>query len=447
MKLILEQISQYIWSFNACNPEGQRDPWRHFLQIMSVTIREFWDGLITLRAMGLVYTTLLSLVPLLAVSISVLKGFGVHDQLEPTLVRLLEPLGEKNTEVAGRIVSFVENLDFSVLGAIGLILLIYTAISLIQKIESAFNHMWRLTHSRSLIQRFTDYLSVIMVGPVLVVAAVAITASLGSYHLVSMLNALPFMNDLLRFIGKILPYLLVIVAFTFVYLVVPNTRVAIRSAFYGGVVAGVLWQLSGVLFTSFVAGSTSYTVIYSSFAILLVFMIWLYVSWAILLIGACVSFYHQNPEYLRLGKGGFHLSSRMRDQLALQVMLNIARSHDGQSELQPTLENLAAYQQVPMPMMLRVLEALEADGLVTRSAHTPARYMPARSLSRISIIDILVSARIAEDAGRSEQVHCDQEVAELTDRLERGLKSLLDEQSLADLIKSEDQESDEDRIV
>jgi membrane protein len=233
-----QQITDYIWSYNASDNEAPRSWWRHFLQIMSMIGRDLMGGMLTLRAMSLVYTTLLSIVPLLAVSISVLKGFGVHDQLEPTLVSLLAPLGEKSVEISAHIVGFVENLKIGVLGAVGLSLLIYTAISLIQKIESAFNHTWRLQSSRNLMQRFSDYLSVILVGPVLVFSAVGITASLGSNEIVSLLNALPYMNDLIRLAGKILPYILVIAAFTFVYLLVPNTRVHPRSAFYGALIAG-----------------------------------------------------------------------------------------------------------------------------------------------------------------------------------------------------------------
>lgn len=285
-------------------------------------------GMITLHAMSLVYTTMLSIVPLLAVSISVLKGFGVHDQLEPTLVRLLQPIGEQNVEISARIVGFVENMKLGVLGSVGLLLLLYTAVSLIRKIEFAFNHSWRLQNNRRPMQRFGNYLSVIVVGPVLVFAAVGITALLGNSHVVDFLNGLPYMNNLLRVSGKLLPFVLVIAAFTFVYMLVPNTRVQFRSAFYGAVVAGVLWQALGIVFTSFVGGSSSYTAIYSGLAILLVFMIWLYLSWIILLIGSGISFYHQHPEYLKWEKLDLHLSTRMRDQLALQAMVNIARAHD-----------------------------------------------------------------------------------------------------------------------
>ena len=334
------------------------------------------------------------------------------------------------------------------LGAVGLLLLLYTAISLIQKIESAFNYTWHLNHSRSLIQRFSDYLSVLMVGPLLLFTAVAITASLGSYKFAGMLDTLPYINQFSRLLGSFVPYLLVIGAFTFIYLVVPNTRVELRSAFYGGLIAGSLWELSGALFKTFVAGSTNYSAIYSSFAIMLLFMIWLYVSWAIILIGASISFYHQNPEYLKRGTEGFSLSARMRDQLALQAMVDVGRAHDQEGQLPPTLETLAAWQQVPIQMLERVLGSLEADGLLRQTADSPPRYLPGHSIRRIRIVDILASARHAEDDGRAEQVVCDEPVAEMLRSLEQEVVAVFRDRSLADLIeKSGESNTDEDRLV
>ena len=442
-----EQINQYIWSYNACDREAPRSAWRHFLQIAAMVVRDLMGGMITLRAMSLVYTTLLSMVPLLAVSISVLKGFGVHDQLEPALAGILAPLGEQSLEISARIVGFVENMKIGVLGALGLALLIYTAVSLIQKIEEAFNHTWHLQGSRSLMQRFSDYLSVIMVGPVLVFAAVGITASLGSNQFVEFLNALPYMNNLLWLVGKLLPFVLVIAAFTFIYLLVPHTRVHLRSALYGAVIAGLLWQTSGIAFTSLVAGSTRYTAIYSGFAILLVFMIWLYLSWVILLIGASLAFYHQHPECLKWDNIDVNLSSRMRHQLALQAMVGIARAHDRQIDLIPSLENLAAYQQVPTGVLRRILDALQEDGLIRQSADSPPRYLPAASLQRIRLVDILRSAHEAEGKGNSD--YCiDDQVSALLKGLEQTVAAHLGDQTLADfLLKYEDLTRREDSLV
>ncbi len=443
-----KRISRYIWAYDACDKAAPYAPLPHFLQLAVTVGRDLMGGMITLRAMSLVYTTLLSIVPLLAVSISVLKGFGVHDQLEPTLVQILAPIGEKSVEISARIVGFVENMKIGVLGTMGLLLLIYTAIALIQKIESAFNHTWRLRNHRTLMQRFSDYLSVIMVGPVLVFSAVGITASLGNNAVVEYLDTLPFMNDMLRWVGKLLPFVLVIAAFTFIYLLVPNTRVRPGSAFYGAVVAGILWETSGILFTSFIGGSGSYTAVYSGLAILLVFMIWIYLSWVILLVGAAIAFYHQHPEYLKWKTRDIRLSARMRDQLALQAMLSIARAHDRPSEAAPKLEKLAAYQQVPADVLRRMLDALEADGLLQRSTGEPPGYLPGISLERIRILDILRSARRAEDDGHSEVFHSDPVVAQLLGDLEADLESRLGERNLADLLNNpEATETNEDRLV
>jgi membrane protein len=443
-----QQINQYIWSYNACDTGPERSAWRHFLQIVFMVGRDLMGGMITLHAMSLVYTTLLALVPLLAVSISVLKGFGVHDQLEPALARILAPMGEQSVELSALVVGFVDNMKIGVLGALGLVLLLYTTISLIQKIEAAFNHTWRLQSSRSLMQRFSDYLSVIMVGPVLVFSAVGITASLGSHHIVEVLNSLPYMSGLLHLLGNLLPYVLIITAFTFIYMLVPNTRVRIRSALYGAVIAGALWESSGMLFTSFVSGSKSYTAIYSGFAIALVFMIWLYLSWIILLVGASISFYYQNPEQLKWKKLNLHLSSLMRDQLALQAMVDIARAHDRQSTMLPSLENLAISQQVPVDVLKRMLDALQADGWISQSAEETTHYLPAVSLQRIRLADILRSARLAEDDGQTGRFRSDAVVDRLLRELEQDLELRLGEETLADFLqKFEDDANHEDSLV
>jgi membrane protein len=445
---MLQKIFDYIWNYKVSDGDTPHSSWRLFLQIMAVIGRDLMEGMLTLRAMSLVFTTLLSLVPLLAVSISVLKGFGVHDQLEPALVRLLEPLGEQSVEISARIVGFVENMKIGVLGAVGLSLLIFSAISLIQKIESAFNHTWRLQASRTLLQRFSDYLSVILVGPVLIFSAVGITATLASNELVNVINALPYMGDVVRFSGKILPYVLVIAAFTFVYMLVPNTRVHLRSALYGAVIAGLMWQSAGVLFTSFIGGATKYTAIYSGFAILLTFMIWVYLSWLILLIGASISYYHQHPERLKWRDTSMHLSARLREQLGLQVMVNIARAYDQQSDMLPTLENLAAYQRVPFELLSRMLKALEADGLVTQSADSPSLYLPGRALKRIKLAHILRSSRYAEDDSQSDGFRSDVPVSKLLENFEEEFESRLGEHNLAQFLDNfESSNSDEDSLV
>jgi membrane protein len=436
VQALKSQLLNYIWAYDACKAGLNPSRLRHFLQIIAMTGQDFMGGMLTLRAMSLVYTTLLSIVPLLAVSISVLKGFGVHDQLQPALTSLLAPLGDRSAEISDQIVGFVDNMKIGVLGALGLSLLIFTVMSLIQKIEAAFNHTWRLEGNRNLMQRFSNYLSVVLVGPVLIFLAAGITASLSSNTVLDQLNQLPYMNDFLHLVSKLLPYLLVIGAFMFIYLLVPNTRVKIKSALFGAVVAGVLWESVGVLFTSFVGGSTSYTAVYSGFAIVLMFMIWLYLSWLILLVGAAIAYYHQHPERLKWRKVTTRLSARMREQLALQVMRNIALCHDQQSEMSATIDNLANYQQVPVETLMRILAALEQDGLVRQSNDEVAHYLPSRSLSQITLLDVLRSSRDADDESKTMPLRSDESVSQLLKQIESDFETRLGKQTLADFIQS-----------
>jgi len=436
-KEIKQIIVNYIWSYKASDPGVKPSYWHHFLQIIAMVVRDWMGGMLTLRSMSLVYTTLLSIVPLLAVSLSVLKGFGVHNQLEPALVALLEPLGEKSVELSAKLVGFVDNMKIGVLGALGLALLLFTVVSLIQKIEAAFNATWRLQGSRNLMQRCSNYLSVVLVGPVLLFSAAGITASLGSYSIIEAINDLPLMSYAVRLTGYILPYLLVIGAFTFIYILVPNTRVKPLSALYGAVVAGLLWKATGFLFTVFMSGSTKYTAIYSGFAITLLFMIWLFLSWLILLIGSSIAYYHQHPERLHWAELKSHLSARMREQMVLQLMVSIGRYYDASSELTTTVDDMANYQQVPVEMIGRMLDALEQDGLVRRSSDVPPCYLPARSINRISLNEILRSSRDAESADHVDVFKCDASVSSLLNQVDERYSFVLGDQTLADFLEKE----------
>lgn len=333
------------------------------LRLAYAVSRDVARGHLTLRAMSLVYTTLLSLVPLLALSFSVLKAFGVHNQIEPALAGFLAPLGSRGEEITARVIGFVENIQVGVLGALGLLLLLYTVVALLQKVERAFNETWRVQRPRGFAQRFSDYLSVLLVGPVLVFAALGITASVLGSDFVQRLSDIAPLGALIAFATRLVPYVLVIAAFTFVYLFVPNTRVRPLSALVGALVAGVLWQSSGLVFASLIAGSANYTAIYSAFAALIVFMIWLYLSWLILLIGSSIAYYHQHPRRLLLLGDAPELSPRLRERAALGVMACVAEAHYGR-RAPPDDEALAARLHLPADALQPVIDALRASGLI-----------------------------------------------------------------------------------
>jgi membrane protein len=407
------------------------------LRVFYVVIRDLLEGQLTLRAMSLVYTTLLAMVPLLAVSFSVLKGFGVHNQIEPLLLNFLRPLGERGVEVTSRIIGFVDSVKAGILGSIGFALLIYTVISLIQKIERACNDTWHVNRSRPLSQKFSDYLSVILIGPVLVFSALGITASVMSTAVVQKMVAIKVFGSLMELATKLVPYLLVIAAFTFVYIFVPNTRVRFRSALTGGLVAGVLWETSGWAFASFVVKSAKYTAIYSGFAILIMFMIWLYLSWLIVLVGASVAYYHQHPESVTSYRRELRLSNRMQEKLALLVMFLVGNNYyDNLPAL--TLEEFAQSLNVPMEALEPIMEALEGYGLLSQTANEPPTYLPARPLDTAELKDVLDAVRGANEIVdlKPQSESAELAVDQLVDHLDQAMAGALQGSTLKDLALS-----------
>ena len=353
-------------------------------------VRDLLTGALNLRAMGLVYTTLLSLVPLAAFAFAVLKGLGVHRDLEPLIYEFLHPIGERATELTAQFMTFVDNVRGDVLGSVGLAFLLYTVISTIQKLEEAFNFAWHVERPRSIMRRVSEYLSLMVVGPVFLVIVFSLFGALASHASMRWLSQHEPFGTIVRAFGVIGPFLFVTGVFTFLYSFVPNTRVRLKAAFIGGLVAGLLWAASGALFTRIVAASTQMVAIYAGFAIFLATLIWIYLSWLILLIGAQLSFYVQNPRYLRVGQGYVRLTSALRERLAFTVMLLIARKFvAGEPPWQ--MRALAEDLEVPGSALASVTRSLERAGLLTLTEDE--EMIPARDLEGIQLADVLNAVR------------------------------------------------------
>jgi len=394
--LLLKNYYDFVWGSDSKQlPQFQRSLVQA-LRISQLVVRDLLDGMLTLQAMSLVYTTLLSIVPLLAVSFSVLKGFGVHNQVEPMLLNLLQPLGDKGVEITQRIIEFVENTKAGVLGSLGLALLFYTVVSLIQKIERSFNYTWRVTEQRPFAQRFSDYLSVVLLGPLLIFTALGVTASISSSTVLQQLHQYETIDWFIRFIGRLVPYLLVITAFTIVYIFVPNTRVKFKSALIAAIVSGVLWETTGWIFASFVVSSAKYAAIYSAFATLIIFMIWLYVCWMILLIGASIAFYVQYPEYRTLQQRNFHLSNRMKERIALLAMSIISGNYYANRDPLTTQQVAQRINITPGLIKPIIDQLLNYKVLITTNGSKPG-LLPAQPPEVQKVIDILRVVRKAEE--------------------------------------------------
>ncbi len=390
-----DRFKTHVWHTDLEDMPRSRRLLARSVRIITQVAKDIWEGQLTLRAMSLVYTTLLSLVPLLAISFSVLKGFGVHREIEPFLITFLAPLGDKAEEIALRFVEFIDNTSVSVLGYIGFGMLFYAVISLMQKIERAFNFVWRVERDRSFPERVRDYLTLIFVGPTLMVAATGMWATIMNTSIVETLAGVAPLGWLLDLATRAIPVALVIFTFTFVYAFVPNIKVRWRPALVGGVISGLLWNAGGLGFAAFVGNSGNYSAIYSGFATAIFFMIWLYVAWMILLIGCSISFYIQNPYFA--SQQSVVLSIRMREKLAFAIAAIIgARYYQGQSPL--SAESIADKLAVPAQLVESVLAPMESAQLVIRTQGEGTGYVPARSWETIPISDLITCIRSQDES-------------------------------------------------
>lgn len=397
-------------------------------------MREYEEGGLKQRAMSLVYISLLSLAPLLAVSFSILKGFGVHNQIEPFLAEFLAPLGEKAVEITGNVIVFVENIKVGVLGFVGFLMLFYTAISLLAEIESCFNHIWRVSRPRSLYRRFTDYLIVILIGPVFLFSAIGITASMDDSELVRRLVQMEPFGFAYYVFGLILPHVLISIAFGFAYVFIPNSKVKLVPALIGGLSAGITWKAVGTLFANFIADSTQYSAIYSGFAVILLAMIWLYISWLIVLMGSVVVFHVQYPRYLHYVKRRPRLSIQCQERLSILLMVMIGRQHLNRGT-GCTIQQLADAVDVPWEAVEEILHGLTKAGFLL-ALENDSMFVLAHDTDNILLIELLNVIRTAGDGATSNQACIDTEPAlqNLFAALEQRGVEFLQSSSLRDLL-------------
>jgi membrane protein len=368
-------------------------PWGatlRWLRYPAALIRDWLGGEINIRAMSLAYTTLLSLVPLMVFSFSILKGLGARGDLRFILHEFFRPMGGAATQLTESVMQFVANMRGDLLGSIGLAFLVYTVITTIQKVEGSFNFVWRVERPRSFGRRFTEYLSVMILGPILLALAIGLMGSAEHSPLAQRLNALAPLVGILGLAAQLVPYVIVTIVFTFMYSFIPNTRVQFRAALIGGVTAGIMWALVGKAFTAVIFYSSQMVAVYTGFAIVLTTLIWVYLSWLILLFGAQLAFYLQFPQYLRHGQEAIELTGNDQEQVGLSVMCMIGRDF-GAGAAHWSAGRLAAALDVPGTALAPVLARLEQAGLLL--ATEKEQLVPGRSVEGILLCDILDAVR------------------------------------------------------
>ncbi len=390
-------------------------------------VRDLLHGEINLRAMGLVYTTLLSLIPLLAFALAITKAFGARNDLDAIVFEFFRPVGDVGArDLTSRVMEFVDRVSSGLVGSVGFALLLWTLIGTIKKVEDSFNFLWRVEQPRSFARRIAEYAGLLIIGPILLVGFIGLAhAALGG-ALQERFSALPV---------NLAPYVMVTFFFTVIYMFIPNTRVRFIPALIGAVTAGVLWAAVGKMFTSMVVYTTRLTIVYSGFAFVVAALLWTYFGWLILLAGAQLSFYIQNPSYLRIGLQVLRLSNFEKEQVALKVMYLVGRTHiDGAKLL--TVNALANQLGLPGIAIAQISTALERAGLVRVTDNDGL--VPGRDIGHIGVHEILLvarSQRSGHSPARSQPVPA---VDRLTTQLEEAWRACCSNRTLRDLLSEAD---------
>jgi membrane protein len=391
--------------------------------------RDFISGELSLRAMSLVYTTMLAIVPALAFAFAIAKGLGMHNQFEPAIEDLLAPLGPEAAEIANNVTGFVDNVNGLVLGGLSIGVLLLTAISMAQKVESSFNYVWRVDRPRSFGRRFSEYLSVMLMGPLVMAIAFGAITSLSSTTIVEWLRGQSeLFAVMVDYLGSLVPVMMIVAAFVFLYMFIPNARVKFLPALIGGAIGGVVWATSAFVFANFTTSSSRYQMIYSSFATIFLLLFWIYISW---LLGSQLAYYVQHPYQLRRGQRTGPLDNGTRERLCLSVMYLIGNDFVSPSHGW-THESLAAMLRVPRSALDPVMAALTDSGLIARTSEE--RLIPGRDPHRIALTDIMEAIRGGGRVDREPQDKWSETVDEIWAGIDQAIEAELGSMTLGQLV-------------
>jgi membrane protein len=427
---VLASLQESLLSTSLDELRGTRRQLFRLLKAAMLILGNFIEHRGLERASALSFTSILSFIPLFALAFAVLKGLGVQNTLEPLI---LERLAGGSGEVVEKIITYINNTNMASVGAIGLAALMATVISLLGGIEEAFNHVWGVEETRSLYRKFSDYLSVILSGPLLLLAAMSITTSLQSQSVVRWLLETAYVGDVVLMLFKFLPYLSIWLAMVCLYKFMPNTRVKLSSAVVGGVLAGTTWQIAQWGYINLQFGVAKYNAVYGTLAVLPVFMVWIYTSWVIVLFGMEVVVAHQQRRTLLLDSGQREISYATCEKTSLLILLTIADSFF--REDRPwTVERLANERHIPVRIVRRILARLVSLGYLVVSEENRA-YFPARELEHIRLAEFISDMKALGDSYRvREENVVGSRVREILQQLDDCQASTLGELTVRDLV-------------
>lgn len=385
-RLVLDTIRFFtydIWRIHSLDSSVRRVGLYNLLKSCILAVRNIKGAQLNIRAGALTYSTLLSIVPVLAVLFAIARGFGFQNIVQSELFRYFS--GQK--DLLQQAMSFIDqSLEYARGGiflGIGLVLLLYTVFSLFSKIESNFNDIWQIKRKRPYMRQFTDYLALMLIAPIFLICNTGFSILLGTA-----VGKAQILSWAIAPVASAIPYLITIGLFVFIYMYVPNTKVRFSSALFAGICAGILFQVFQTLYVSGQIWISKYNAIYGSFAALPLLLLWLQLSWFICLFGAELAFAHQNVSKFDFEQETKNISRRYRDFTLLTIMHLIVQRFE-QGEKPYTADAISERYRIPTQLTADTLDVLLKVGLI---AETPAEedkvipaYIPAMDINRLSV--------------------------------------------------------------
>ncbi len=359
------------------------------LRILVLAVRGFDEDKCALRASALTFFSLLSIVPVLAMAFGIAKGFGFQSVLESQLLTYSQDYEEVMAKVIGFAKALLENTQGGVVAGVGVALLFWTVTRVLGNIEDSLNAIWGVKKPRTLGRKFSDYLSAMLICPILFIVSSSTTVFIAT-QITSITERVALLGPVSPIIFSALeltPYGIIWVLFTFLYIFMPNTRVKLTSALVAGIIAGTIYQLVQLAFITFQVGVAKYNAIYGGFAVVPLFLVWLQVSWFIVLLGAEISFAHQNVDMYEFEPDCLRVSPSFKKLLSLQITHLLTKTF-AQGGTPHTAASIARTLEMPIRLVRQILFELVESGIVSEvnaQQHREPAYQPARSLDTLTI--------------------------------------------------------------
>ena len=424
--MLRDYFSRTLWAHEPAGTHTVRLYLRHLLRICSMVFRGFQRDLVLMRASSLTFATLLSLVPVFALAFALLRGMGWEGRRLQTLI--LEQVPVLTQSATDTIVSYVDNTNIASMSLVGGVMIFAVVLSVMANIERSFNAIWQGLPQRSIFRKFTDYLSVIVAMPLLLGAATMLTASVQVQHWMQTIDeTVTVVNS--QHVWAWGANGLVCVLFAGFYMYMPNTRVRPTAALIGGSIAGIAWMLTQWGYLRFQFGMANYNALYGAMAQLPILMIWIYVSWVILLVGGEVTHAIQNvDEYARHRRARAHQPAD-RERSALLVLIELGKVALGQHP--PTSPvGLARRTDLPFDVFSTIVEKLAAGGLVLQDTEKGWIHL-SQAPSAIPLVHALNVLRGGTPATNEQEAS---PLDKVLDKLAVSRQTALEQQTVADLI-------------